>query len=123
MIVLSEYLKAHVRYVAAYIGTASDSWPVIKKHIVVSIDGRKRRGLGFSQRHRCTKKLVLNEFDKAVMNYWHELTGVLPVIPPEMFHDPHWVQRPKGWALNNGKEKWLAASQQQGTNTHHDSQV
>jgi hypothetical protein len=64
MIVLSEYLKAHVRYVAAYIGTASDSWPVIKKHIVVSIDGRKRRGLGFSQRHRCTKKLVLNEFGK-----------------------------------------------------------
>lgn len=118
MIVLSDYLKERIQYVAAYIGTASDSWPVIKKHIVISMPGQRRKGLGFSRRHRFTKKMTLNEFDKAVMLYWSELTGVYPKIPETLLHDEGWVRRPKGWALNGGKEKWLLSQQGQVATTH-----
>jgi hypothetical protein len=49
--------------------------------------------------------MFVNDTDKEVIEYWELLTGVKLWIDPQRLHNPNWISRPKGWALNGGKER------------------
>jgi hypothetical protein len=107
MLELEEKHKAKIRYVASYIGNTTSEWLVIKRHLINAFDS-KDRSL-FSTRHPKTKKQIVNDFDKLVMEYWYLITGVRVVLDPSKIHDPNWIYKPKGWRLreinNERKEK------------------
>lgn len=103
---LSKDIKDRIEYVAGYVQGNLTDWFLVKKEIIVhAFPGQLRKTVGFSKRHRNTKKMLLNEFDLEVIRYWELLTGIKLEIDPEKLHDPNWVHRRKGWALNGGKEK------------------
>jgi len=103
-------LKEKIEYVASYVQGSCTDWFLVKKEIVRSMPGHLRTNIGFSIRHRNTKKMLINDFDREVINFWKLLTGIDLFIDPARLHDPTWVHRPKGWALNGNKEKYLQAS-------------
>jgi hypothetical protein len=106
---LSDILKEKIEYVASYVQRSTSNWCLIKKEIMSQMPGHLRPYVGFSKRHRHTKKMILNDIDKEAMNLWELLTGIKPIIDSAKLHDLNWVHRPKGWALNGGKEKILQA--------------
>lgn len=94
-------VKDRVEFVAKYIGTNTDDWLVVKYHCALNLP-KTHRSL-FSHRHPTTKKQTPNDFDRAVMNYWKELTGVELKLDPAKIHDPNWIWKPVGWSLKNRK--------------------
>lgn len=104
---LSDFVKEKIIYVASYVQDSITDWFLIKREIIRQIPGFKRQYTGFSKRHKDTKKMIINDTEKEAMKFWELITGVEPVIDPKRIHDPSWVKRPKGWALNGGKEKIL----------------
>lgn len=99
------YLEERIRFVAAYIGTATTDWLIVKSNIANNSKPEYRAM--FSRRHMYTKKQVLNELDLAVMKFWTTLTNVELQIDPKKLHDPNWIHdKPSGWALNGGKERY-----------------
>ena len=71
------------------------------------IPGHFRAYVGFTKRNRNTKKMITNDIEKEAMALWELFTGIKPVIDPKRTHDPNWIPRPRGWALNGGKERIL----------------
>lgn len=106
---LSDIVKEKIEYVASYVQGSLTDWYLIKKEIVRQVPGHYRPHIGFTKRHRSTKKMIMNDVEKEAMELWELLTGIKPVIDPARTHDPNWIPRPKGWALNGGKEKILQA--------------
>ena len=104
---LSDIIREKIEYVASYVQGSCTDWFKVKQEIIRSLPGYMRKKVGFSKRHRNTKKMLINSFDMEVINYWEIITGIRLVIDKERMHDPNWVHRPKGWALNGGKEKIL----------------
>lgn len=94
---IPEELKNQIQFVAEYIGDQTDSWIRIKKEITSNSLPLYRKL--FSRRHECTKKQILNDFDKLIMLYWKELTGIEPILYSEDTHPENWVQKKKGHAL------------------------
>ncbi len=90
-------IKTKINFVAKYIGTKTNDWLIIKRHLINSFNSNDRNL--FSCRHPCTKKQIINSFDLSVMDYWKEVTGVEVFLNPEKIHDPNWIHRPKGWKL------------------------
>lgn len=91
------FLKQRIDEVIGYVGDSTSDYLIIKRQLINNFP-TPYRGL-FSARHPCTKKHTLNDFDKAVMEYWQKETGVKLELDPEKLHDPGWRQRKKGWAL------------------------
>jgi hypothetical protein len=106
---LSDIVKEKIEYVASYVQGSLTDWYLIKKEIMSQVPGHLRAYVGFTKRHRNTKKMIMNDVEKEAMDLWELLTGIKPVIDPARTHDPNWIPRPKGWALNGGKEKILQA--------------
>jgi len=104
---LSDYAKERITYVASYVQGSVTDWFLLKKIILQGIPGQHRKSIGMSKRHRSTKKMIINDIDREVIDYWELITGVRLWIDPARLHDPNWIYRPKGWALNGGKEKVL----------------
>lgn len=100
---IPNHLKERIEDVADYVGQETNDWLLIKRQLIGSFPNEGRRL--FSVRHPCTKKQIINEFDKLVMDYWRQLTGVEPVIHPSKLHDENWVHKPKGWALLDRKPR------------------
>jgi len=94
---VSNSIKTKIAFVAKYIGTATNDWLVIKRHLINAFNSDDRNL--FSCRHPCTKKQIINDFDQWVMNYWKETTGVEVFLDPHKIHDPNWIHKPKGWKL------------------------
>ena len=90
-------VKSKIIFVAKYIGTTTNNWLVIKRHLINAFNSNDRNL--FSARHPCTKKQVVNEFDKMVMEFWKETTGVEVYLDPDKIHDPNWIHKPRGWRL------------------------
>jgi len=90
-------LKEKIEEVAAYIGETTTNYLTVKRQLINNFPSPSRSL--FSARHPCTKKHQLNDFDKEVIRYWFELTGVELRIPSEMMHNPEWQHKKKGWAL------------------------
>jgi hypothetical protein len=97
MMELLEKHKVKIKYVASYIGNSTSEWLVIKRHLINAFDSKDRNL--FSARHPRTKKQIVNDFDKLVMEYWYLLTGVKVILDPSKIHDPNWIYKPKGWRL------------------------
>lgn len=106
---LSDYVKERLEYVASYVQHYVTDWFVLKIVILQSMTAKQRKLLGMAKRHRSTKKMFVNDVDLEVIAYWKLLTGVDVLINPEKLHDPKWVSRPRGWALNGGKKRLLQA--------------
>ena len=104
---LSDILKEKIEYVASYVQSSCIDWFKIKQEIIRSLPGYMRKKTGFSKRHKNTKKMIINDFDREVIKYWEEITGLRLFIDESKLHNPEWIHRPKGWALNGGKEKIL----------------
>lgn len=100
---IPEYLKERINYVARYVGDSTTDWLVVKKQLFLNFPNKGRKL--FSKRHACTKKQIPNKFDKLVMNYWKELTGVDLVLHESKLHDKNWTHKKKGWALQVFNEK------------------
>lgn len=107
LMTLPDYLKEKIDYVASYVQNNVTDWFLLKRIILQAIPGQYRKTVGLSKRHRSTKKMVLNDMDKEVIAYWELITGVKLWVDPSRLHDSSWVSRPKGWALNGGKERLL----------------
>jgi hypothetical protein len=114
---LTAYAKERIEYVASYVQGSVTDWFRLKRIILQGIPGQHRKSIGMSKRHRSTKKMILNDVDHEVIAYWELITGVKLWIDPTRVHDPSWVSRPKGWALNGGKEKLLQTEAERETNT------
>ena len=94
---IPENLKILIDYTISYVGDATNDWFRIKMEIINNFPPKYRKL--FSRRHYSTKKHILNSFDKEVINYWKEKTGIVLWVDPEKLHPENWVQRPKGWRL------------------------
>ncbi len=102
---LPNSVKEKLEYVASYVRGSLTDWFLLKTVILQSFRGIERKAVGLSKRHRSTKKMFVNDTDKEVIEYWELLTGVKLWIDPQRLHNPNWISRPKGWALNGGKER------------------
>jgi hypothetical protein len=104
---LSQDVKERIEFVASYVQGSLTDWFLLKQVILRAFPGQIRKQAGLSKRNNSTKKMVINDADLEVMAYWELLTGVKVVIDPKRLHDPEWISRPRGWALNGGKQKEL----------------
>lgn len=95
-------LKEIIDYVIDYIDGNSIDWFQIKKELVVLFPP-KARSL-FSRRHYSTKKQLLNDFDRKVIQYWEEQTRQKLVIDKTKLHPETWQRRPHGWGLKKYNE-------------------
>ena len=100
---LDQKLKDKINFVAGYIGTKTNDWLIVKRHLINSF-GKEERKL-FSKRHFSTKKQLLNNFDLLIINYWKTATGIQLVVEPTKLHDPNWIYKEKGWGLKNLNEQ------------------
>jgi hypothetical protein len=97
LVEIPEELIEVIDYAADYIGDATDDWFRIKKQLVNLFPPRERSR--FSRRHYSSKKHILNLFDKSVINYWENKTGVSLWIDPEKLHPEDWNPKPRGWGI------------------------
>jgi hypothetical protein len=94
---LSEKQKKLIYDVIHIVGESSNDWFEIKNQIIFIMPPNERKN--FSRRHYSTKKHILNDFDRAVINFWEKETGVKLFIDPEKLHPDDWGRKPRGWAL------------------------
>lgn len=94
----------YIDYLFDYIGDETD-WLKIKIELV-NLCPPKVKKL-FSRRHYSTKKHIINDFDRKVIEYIQTTTGRVLFIDQTRMHDPNWIHKPKGWALQelNSKRK------------------
>ena len=104
---LSDFVKEKIKYVASYVQGSITDWFLIKREIIRQVPGKDRKYIGFTKRHQDTKKMLINDLEKEAIELWELITGIKPVIDPKRIHDPDWIKRPRGWALNGGKQKIL----------------
>ena len=107
----------YIEYLFGYIGNETD-WFKLKVELV-NLCPPKIKKL-FSRRHYSTKKHIVSDFDRKVIEYIQITTGRVLFIDQTRMHDPNWVHQPKGWALqdiNNKrkKEKENAANSKKAT--------
>jgi hypothetical protein len=80
------------------IGTDTDQWLVVKRHLINNLPIEYRNLL--SLRHPTTLKQQVNDYDRFAIKLWEDLTGVKLILPPEKIHDPNWKPSgPSGWRL------------------------
>jgi hypothetical protein len=70
---IPQRIKDQIQEVVMYVGDCDD-WVTIKKEIMKGIPAALRKN--FSTRDPKTKEQWLNDFDKMVINYYKEMTGV-----------------------------------------------
>jgi len=75
-IVPSEIIRA-IEEILVYFGR-EDSWMVFKKELLKTLNPKHRRG--FSLRDPKTKQNSINTFERTIIEYWRELTGVQLVL-------------------------------------------
>ena len=66
-------VKSHIQSVSSYVGNCDD-WVTIKKEALLSLPPRLRKM--FSTRDPKTKEQWLNNFEKELVIYYKELTGI-----------------------------------------------
>lgn len=100
---LTETDIQYIDYVIEYVGTFSNDWFTIKKEIINCYPREQR--IKFSRRHYSTKLFFINDFEKEIMKYWKERTGVELFIDDKKLHPTSWKRNPKGWGLLIYNEK------------------
>ena len=90
-------LKEIIDYVMEYVDGNSDEWFDIKKELLKLSPPKERSR--FSRRHYSTKKHFINDFEREIMQYWEDSTGVELKIDESRLHPESWVKKPPGWGL------------------------
>jgi len=103
MTVIPKRLIKLIDYVYEYVGDATNDWFVIKREIVNIFPPKDRSK--FSKRHYSTKKHILNDFDQEVITYWEKISGNKIYIDESKLHPKDWVQKPKGWGIEQYNEQ------------------
>lgn len=85
-----------IDYVMTY-ASESTNWLMIKKEILWICNNNLRTY--FSRRHFSTKKHIINALESELIDYWERKTGIRPLIPENMLHNPNLVRKEKGWGL------------------------
>jgi len=73
----TEKIFEQVRFVSSYVGDCDD-WVTVKKQVMLNLPSVLRKN--FSTRDPKTKEQWLNDFEKELINYYRELTGVTLVL-------------------------------------------
>lgn len=94
---LIEPIKKHIELVAKYVGSQSNDWLKIKKELVNNLKQEYRHH--FSRRHKTSKKQIINDFEKEVMAYWKQITGITLTIDDSLLHKQEDERPPKHWAI------------------------
>ena len=72
-----EKIRESFRFVSSYTGDCDD-WVTIKKQVLLNISPELRRN--FSTRDPKTKEQWLNDFEKEMITYYKQLTGIQLVL-------------------------------------------
>lgn len=91
-----------INYVMQY-ANQTNNWLAVKKEIMWLLNNDYRNY--FSRRHYVTKKHILNDFEKLVIEYWKSETGIELKIPDNQIHNTEWIQRDRGWGLQRLNEE------------------
>ncbi len=94
---LTEIDIRHIDYVIEYVGTFSNDWFTIKKEIINRYPRKER--VKFSRRHYSTKLFFVNDFERKIIEYWKEKTGIELFIDEKKLHPTTWKRNPRGWGL------------------------
>lgn len=70
-------IREQVDFVASYVGDCDD-WVTVKKQIMLNLTPSLRKN--FSTRNPKTKEQWLNDFEKDLITYYKEKTGVILVL-------------------------------------------
>ncbi|HAI41779.1 MAG TPA: hypothetical protein DCM40_28525 [Maribacter sp.] len=62
-----------VRFVSSYTGSCDD-WVTVKKEVMKGLPPRLRKN--FSTRDPKTKEQSLNNFEKSIINYYKQISGI-----------------------------------------------
>jgi len=87
----------YIDYVIQYVGNSSNDWFTIKKEIINCYPRKERTK--FSRRHYSTKLFFVNDFEREIMKYWKEKTGIELFIDEKKLHPTSWKRNPRGWGL------------------------
>lgn len=98
-------IKERIDFVISFVETSLVDWIPIKMQIVSSL--KKEQRSIFSSRHQRTKKIHINDFEREIMAYWKEQTGITPIINPSKLQDPAWVgkTRKDNFTIINAERK------------------
>jgi hypothetical protein len=107
---LTEADKQNIEYVAEYVGDSSNDWFTVKKELINCFPRPQRKK--FSRRHYSTKLFFINDFERAIIDYWCKITGIELIIDKTKLHPESWERQPRGWGLliYNEKRKKRKAS-------------
>lgn len=100
---LTEDMKHRIDSVIEYIGTSTDNWLTVKYKLIRAFSYHQN-GL-FSCVNVHTRKQELNDFDKEVIEYWREKTGISLGLRPDQIHDPNYVYVPRVFAFAAHNER------------------
>jgi hypothetical protein len=70
---IPDRILRQIEFVASYVDNCDD-WVTIKKEVMRGIPSELRKN--FSTRDHRTKEQNLNDFEKVLINYYKDLTGV-----------------------------------------------
>jgi len=102
----SDVEKQAIDHVIAYVGSSTNDWVIVKLQLVKTLPPFLRDK--FSLRHPGSMKFFLNDFEKEIIAYWKEKTGINLVLDASRLHPVDWPNNPKGWGLirfNNERKK------------------
>jgi hypothetical protein len=94
---LSDKIKNIIKDTIEFVNSRTNDWFIIKTLIVNQTPPKERSN--FSRRHYSTKKHIINSFDREVITYWKEQTGVSLWIDPNKLHPEDWTRHRRGWGL------------------------
>ena len=66
-----------IKFVSSYVGDCDD-WVTVKKQVMLNLPPTLRKN--FSTRDSKTKEQWLNNFEKELISYYREITGVVLVL-------------------------------------------
>ena len=72
-----EKILEQIRFISSYVGDCDD-WVTVKKQVLLNLAPRLRKN--FSTRNPKTKEQWLNNFEKELINYYRDVTGVNLVL-------------------------------------------
>ena len=73
MTMSTEKIFEQVKFVSSYVGDCDD-WVTVKKQVMLNLPPVLRKS--FSTRDPKTKEQWLNDFEKELINYYKDLTGI-----------------------------------------------
>jgi hypothetical protein len=91
-----EQIKPYVDYLLCFSENETD-WFRLKVQLVNLCPPKVKKLL--SRRHYSTKKHCISDMDKKIIEYIEATIGKVLFIDNEKLHNPDWVSKPKGWAL------------------------